>query len=203
MPKEPESMLDPDDLLHAEYTYIAQTAFQANEDRARVITFYLVNLGGFVAALYSSQMASSIQPEVEGFFAGLFLLLSVTGLLTILQLARLRQAWFESIVAMNQIKEYYRTHFPGLKLEQALRWSNANPALLYKPWSISFMLALQVAVLGGVSLGAAVYYFGLVIHYVLWLGSLLAGLLFAAGQMGLYARLLRGKAVRKDAVHAK
>lgn len=203
MPKEPESLLDPDELLHAEYTYIAQTAFQANEDRARVITFYLVNLGGFVAALYSSQMSSSVQPEVEGFFAGLFLLLSVTGLLTILQLTRLRQAWFESVVAMNQIKEYYRLHFPGLKLEQALRWSNANPALLYKPWSISYMLGLQVAVLGGVSLGASVYYFGLVIHYVLWLGALLAGLLFVVVQMWLYAWLLRGKATHKNAGSGK
>ena len=73
-----------------------------------MITFYLVNLGGFVAALYSSQAASSVQPEVEGFFGGLFLLLSITGLLTILQLIRLRQAWFESVAAMNQIKEYYR-----------------------------------------------------------------------------------------------
>ena len=51
------------DILQAEFNYIAQTAFQANEDRARVTTFYLVNLGGFVAALYSSQVANSPQPE--------------------------------------------------------------------------------------------------------------------------------------------
>jgi hypothetical protein len=48
--------LSPGEMLQSEFTYIAQTAFQANEDRARVTTLYLVNLGGLVAALVSSQL---------------------------------------------------------------------------------------------------------------------------------------------------
>lgn len=193
MPPEPNDLLSPNDLLQSEFNYIAQTAFQANEDRARVTTFYLVNLGGFAAALYSSQGPNSTQPELYALFGGLFLILSLTGMLTLLQLIRLRQAWFESIAAMNQIKDYYRVRFPALNLEQALRWGQANSPVLHKPWSISYFLALQVAVMGGVSLGAAVYYFGLLIQYSLWLGALLAGGVYLAGQMVLYWWLLTGK----------
>ena len=193
MPAEPKDLLSPNDLLQNEFNYIAQTAFQANEDRARVTTFYLVNLGGFAAALYISQGANSTQPELYALFGGLFLIISLTGLLTLLQLIRLRQAWFESIAAMNQIKDYYSMRFPALKLEQALRWGKSNPPALHKPWSISYFLALQVAVMGGASLGAAVFYLGLLAQYSLWLGALLAGGLYTAGQMVLYWRLLREK----------
>ena len=193
MPPEPNDLLSPNDLLQSEFSYIAQTAFQANEDRARVTTFYLVNLGGFAAALYSSQGTNSAQPQLYALFGGLFLILSLTGMLTLLQLIRLRQAWFESIAAMNQIKDYYRARFPALNLEQALRWGQVNQPALHKPWSISYFLALQVAVMGGASLGAAVYYFGLLVQYSLWLGALLAGGAYIAGQMVLYWRLLTGK----------
>ena len=193
MPLVPNELLSPDDMLQSEFGYIAQTAFQANEDRARVTTFYLVNLVGFVAALYSSQGANSAQPGLYTLFGGLFVILSLTGLLTLLQLIRLRQAWFESIAAMNQIKDYYRTRFPALKLDQALRWSKASAPALHKPWSISYLLALQVALLGGVSLGASVYYFGLLGQYSLWLGALLAGIAYLAAQMVIYWRLLREK----------
>lgn len=193
MPPEPNDLLSPDDMLQSEFDYIAQTAFQANEDRARVTTFYLVNLVGFAAALYSSQGSNSAQPGLYAVFGGLFVILSLTGLLTLLQLIRLRQAWFESITAMNQIKEYYRTRFPALKLDQALRWNKASAPALHKPWSISYLLALQVAVISGASLGAAVYYFGLLGQYSLWLGALLAGIAYLVAQMVLYWWLLRDK----------
>lgn len=43
--------LDPGEMLQSEFTYISQTAFQANQDRARVTTFYLVNLAGLLAVV--------------------------------------------------------------------------------------------------------------------------------------------------------
>jgi hypothetical protein len=191
MPDDHEGHLSPNSLLQSEFSYVAQSAFQANEDRARVTTFYLVNLGSFVAALYSSQMANSVQADTAVLFAGLFLILSVTGVLTILQLIRLRQAWFESVAAMNQIKEYYQAHFPALKLEQAFRWNRHSMPQAFKAWSVSYLLVMQVALLSGVSLGAAVYYFGLMAGYSLWLGALLAGLLYVVFQMLFYRRMLR------------
>ena len=190
MAADPQSPLNPNGLLESEFDYIAQTAFQANEDRARVTTFYLVNLGGLVAALFSSQLASSLQAEVDLLFGGLFAVLSATGLLTILQLARLRQAWYESVQALDQIKEYYTRQFPSLKLEQAFRWKMGNIPRLYKPWSISFLLVLQIAVLGGVSLGAAAYYFGLLAGYRAWPVVAAAGIIYFIFQLWLHRRLL-------------
>ena len=48
-----------DNLLTAEYDYIAQTAFQANEDRARVSTYYVVTFGTLVGALFSLQIGNA------------------------------------------------------------------------------------------------------------------------------------------------
>lgn len=194
MPPEPEpKTLDPGPLLQSEYAYISQTAFQANEDRARVTTFYLVNLGGLVAALVSSQLSSSLQPEVELLFGILFLILSISGVLTILQLVRLRIAWREAARAMNKIKAYYASHLPGLKLEQAFGWNTHSLPAAFKVGSISFLLAVQVSILSAISLAAAVYYFGLLFHYALWILAPGLGVLYFAVQMWLYRGLLMEK----------
>jgi hypothetical protein len=48
-----------DELLAAEFNYIAQTAIQANEDRARVSSFYLIAVGSLVAAMFGAQYIDS------------------------------------------------------------------------------------------------------------------------------------------------
>src|SRR5438552_2049547 len=114
MPEKPS--LTAGEMLIAEYNYIAQAVFQANEDRSRVASFYMITFGSFIAALITYRF--NFVPEqpawVHWGFAGLFLALAMMGLLTILQLARLRHAWFEGLEAMNQIKEYYIASFKGL-----------------------------------------------------------------------------------------
>src|SRR5215216_1500180 len=99
-----------DELLAAEYDYIAQTANQANEDRARVSSFYLIAVGSLVAALFGTQFfdpnSLSHSMTVNLMFSGLFTLLTLLGISTILQLARLRAAWYESMLAMNQLKDF-------------------------------------------------------------------------------------------------
>jgi hypothetical protein len=191
MPPEHEKpTLDPGPLLQSEYAYIAQTAFQANEDRARVTTFYLVNLGGLVAALVSSQLSSALQPEVELLFGVLFVILSISGLLTILQLVRLRIAWREAARAMNKIKSYYVNHLPALKLDQAFGWNTHSLPPAFKAGSISFLLAIQVAILSGISLAAAVYYFGLLFQYALWVLAPGIGVLYFVVQMLAYRGML-------------
>ena len=189
-PDRETSTLDPGEMLQSEFAYIAQTAFQANEDRARVTTFYLVNLGGLVAALVSSQLSSSLQPEVDLLLGSLFFILSISGVLTILQLVRLRDAWHESARAMNRIKAYYVSRLPGLKLDQAFGWNSVNLPARYKPGSISFLLAIQVAILSAISLTAAVYYFGLLAQAQAWLPAAGLGVGFFVAQMLVYWRLL-------------
>src|SRR5512141_1827517 len=86
--------LDEEPLLQAELDYITQTAFQANEDRARVSSFYLVAVGSLVAALFGTQFVDqNLDPRlIAGAFCSLFFVLTALGTLTTLQLARLRAA---------------------------------------------------------------------------------------------------------------
>lgn len=186
------SVLDADQLLTAEFQYITQTAFQANEDRARVSTFYIVTLGSLVAGLFSGQLETAGDPaDINRSFAILFFAVSLFGLLTLLQLVRLRQAWRESALAMNQIKQFYIEHYPDLPLNDALRWQNANLPALYKPWSIGFLQMLQVAILSGVTFGTAVLFLGFAAGQSYWSMAIALGLLFAILQVFLYWRLLR------------
>jgi hypothetical protein len=184
--------LDANALLTAEFQYIAQTAFQANEDRARVSTFYMVTLGSLVAALFSAQLDIVGNPEdVNRGFVALFLAISLFGLLTLLQLVRLRQAWFESAVAMDQIKSFYIEHYPALPLDDAIRWKAATLPSLYKPWSIGYLQMLQVAILGGVTFGTAILFLGFVTERGNWIFAVIAGLSFIALQVFLYWLLLK------------
>ena len=100
--------------------------FQANEDRARVSSFYVVTVGSLIVAILSTQFINV--PSHFGLpgFCYLFLFLALMGILTLLQLARLRRAWYESITAMNQIKDFYIQRNPGFDLEKAFAWRTAT-----------------------------------------------------------------------------
>ncbi|NOY97577.1 MAG: hypothetical protein GXP40_00020 [Chloroflexi bacterium] len=189
-PKSSAPALDASEFLTAEFEYIAQTAFQAHEDRARVSAFYLVSVGSLLGAIFGTQISAVTAPYYAA-FATLFLLLSGFGVLTLLQLIRLRQAWYDSAKAMNHIKDFYVKHANALHLDKAFLWTADSLPRLNKPWSISFMLALQVALLDAVTLGAAILYAGLAVNYLLTIGAILGGLAFFAAQLYLFHRLLR------------
>ena len=140
--------LDSDSILTAEFNYIAQAAFQANEDRARVTSYYLVSVGSFIAAILGTQFFTHPEPGIYLAFAALFAFLAVLALLTILQLVRLRRAWYEAAQAMDQIKEYYFQHVPGPHLKQAFRWRMDTLPKAGKRSSISYYLAVEVAIIG-------------------------------------------------------
>jgi hypothetical protein len=184
-----------DGILTAEFQYIAQSLFQNNEDRARVTSFYLITLGSFIAAIFSSTQISALDPvRAYTAFAILFAILAIMGLLTILQLLRFREAWFDSAAAMNEIKRYYIEHFTGQGLGQAFRWKPDELGPRLKLWSVGFLLALQVAILGGASLGATVLFFGLVASKQamwMWWPAIIAAVAWAAAQMILYWLVLR------------
>lgn len=180
--------LDPDSILAAEFDYIAQAAFQATEDRARVASYYLVTVGSLVAAILGAQLQNmQVLPVYLGFMC-LFLILCINGILTILQLARLRQSWYESMLAMNQIKDFYLHHFPAI--EPALRWKTSTLPKRFKTWSVSYMLACQVAALGGGALAAAAAFAGLAFNFPWVLPAAGSGALFFLSQMIIYRRLL-------------
>ena len=101
-------------IITAEFGYVAQTAFQANEDRARAWQYFFVTFATLIAALLSTQVEGIDQRQLYLTFVVIFTLLAVLGVITILQLVRLRQAWLESVRAMNQIKERLVADDPAL-----------------------------------------------------------------------------------------
>lgn len=185
----PEVPLQLDDMLTAEFAYISQAVFQSNEDRARVTSFYLITTGTLVAAILGSQVESFKDPETYRGFAVLFLILSLSSMLTLLQLIRLRQAWFDGAAALNDIKAFYVERFPHAK--KAFRWSISSVPKKFKPWSISFLLALQVALLGGISLGGAVIFAGLTTNFLWWGAALVLGIIYIVAEMLIYWYMLR------------
>ena len=147
---------NPDEILKAEYNYIASTVFQANEDRSRIASFYFVSVGSIVAAILGTQFATDNLKSVSLAFSVLFIFLTMLGALTIAQLARLRAAWHESVQAMNQLKDYYIKH--NREIELAFKWRATTIPPTDKPFSIANLIAFEVTLLGALTTATAVYF---------------------------------------------
>lgn len=183
-----------DELLAAEFDYIAQTAMQANEDRARVSSFYLIAVGSLLAALFGTQFFDPSSPSqtVNLMFSGLFALLMLLGASTVMQLARLRAAWHESALAMNQLKDYMMGVNPGLS--KAFRWKTSTLPSKYKKDSVSYYQAREVALISGLMFGAAMFFLQrafVQIGLFHWILSAISGVLTIYLQLYIYQRTLR------------
>lgn len=183
-----------DELLAAEFEYIAQTANQANEDRARVSSFYLIAVGSLVAALFSTQFfdPNFFSSPIEFMFSGLFLLLTLLGTSSIMQLARLRAAWYESMLAMNQLKEFMITQ--NKDLTGAFRWTTKTLPPKFKLNSVSYYQAIEVALISGLMLGAAAFFLQQALSDSVspthWIVSVGTGILTIYIQLRIYKRTL-------------
>ena len=195
MPENEPLPLEFDELLAAEYAYIAQTANQANEDRARVSSFYLIAVGSLIAALFGAQLFEQefSSPTVYLMFGGLFILLTLLGTSTIMQLARLRAAWYESAQAMNQLKDFMVSQ--NESLAKAFRWKSSTLPPKYKTNSVSYYQAIEVALIGGLMFGAATFFIQqalfLRIGLLNWIVSVISGLGTVYLQLFLYKRSLK------------
>lgn len=183
-----------DELLAAEYNYIAQTASQANEDRARVSSFYLIAVGSLVAALFGTQLfdADKFTATVKIMFCGLFILLTLLGTSTVMQLGQLRSAWHESMMAMNQIKDFAMKQNP--ELIEAFRWKTSTLPSKYKKGSVSHYQAVEVSLITGLMFGASAFFLQQVfppVGILDWILSILAGIGMVFLQLSVYKWALR------------
>ena len=194
MPKKQPSPVELDELIAAEYNYISQTATQANEDRARVSSFYLIAVGSLVAALFGTQFfdPNFFSRTVNSMFSALFILLTLLGTSTIMQLARLRAAWYESMLAMNQLKDFMMNQNP--ELVAAFRWTASTLPPKYKTCSVSYYQAVEVALISGLTFGAATFFLlqaFSVTETVGWIVSALSGASTLSLQLLIYKRTLK------------
>ena len=183
-----------DELLAAEFDYIAQTAVQANEDRARVSSFYLIAVGSLVAALFGTQLFDNenFTSTVKFMFSGLFILLTLLGTSTVIQLGRLRAAWHESMLAMNQLKDFAMRQSP--ELIEAFRWKTTTLPSKYKKGSVSYFQAIEVSLISGLMFGASIFFlvqaFIPVVGLLHWTVALPIGLVMVFIQLAIYKRAL-------------
>lgn len=177
MPVKPE--LNTDEILKAEYNYIANTVFQANEDRSRVASFYFVTVGSLVAAILGTVFSADNIKNFSLAFSGLFLILTLLGALTLAQLARLRAAWHESVQAMNQIKDYYIKH--NKEIEPAFKWRLKTLPPTDKPFSIANLMAVEVSMLSAITITAAFYFLFLTLGAIEWWGWAVLAIVLVAG----------------------
>lgn len=194
MPDNEPLPLEFDELLAAEYSYIAQTANQANEDRARVSSFYLLAVGSLLAAMFGTQLFDPkfFTQTVKLMFSGLFVLLTLLGTSTIMQLARLRAAWYESAQAMNQLKDFMVSQ--NESLANAFRWTSSTLPPRYKTHSVSYYQAIEVALIGGLTFGAAIFFLQQAffrINLLNWIISAISGLSIIYLQLSIYKRSLK------------
>ena len=148
------TILSPEAILIAEFEYARGTALQANEDRARVASYFLATGGSIVAATLGVTGEQDLNPYSAVAFAALFGLLVYVGWLTIEQLIRLRLAWRESCLAMNQVKSVFVAAHPSV--QDGLRWSDESLPSAYSAASVSSLLSRVVAAITGLATVAGV-----------------------------------------------
>ena len=169
-----KALLDPDAILEREFEYARDSSLQANGDRAQIVNLYLLLVGGVGSILLAIPTLAAgrgidLPPAV---FAAAFLLLGVLGLFTIFKLIRLRQAWHDSVLAMNRIKDFYLAHYP--ELGPAFRWRTetvSKPELL---GTITFNLAVLVALIDSLAVGGAMFFLRLAAPVPFALGAALS-----------------------------
>jgi hypothetical protein len=193
MPKDTAPRVELDELLASEYEYITHTANQANEDRARVSSFYMIAVGSLVAALFGTQLfeTEKYTQTVKIMFSGLFVLLTLLGTSTIMQLARLRSAWYEAMLAMNQIKDFAMKQSP--ELIHAFRWQTGTLPPKYKRDSVSYYRAVEVSLISGLMFGASMFFLQQAFFSITWLNwiiSTLSGIFTVYFQLIIYRRIL-------------
>jgi len=194
MPRSKPQPINTDEFLTEEYEYIVQTAAQANEDRARISSFFLIAVGSLIAAIFGTQFFDPdfFTQGIKFTFSGVFLLLTLMGTSTIVQLARLRAAWYESMLAMNQLKDFMISQ--NKEISKAFRWTSRTLPPKFKKSSISYYQAREAAILSGVTFAAAVYFaqYALGLNsWLNWLVSAACGIVVVYLQVAMYKRALK------------
>lgn len=147
-----------ENLLLQEYSYASATAYQALEDRARMFNLYLVLIGALATGVgIITQLGAKLDGYAMEIIVALLAIMGVVGIAFFIKLIRLRQAWRESAIAMNVIKEHYIQMFreENPQVERMFRWRLRTMPTGEKRGNISFVVCMTVALLGSLSFAAA------------------------------------------------
>lgn len=185
-----QSDLKAEEILELEFEYARETAGQAQNDRTTIVNLYLLLVGGVgslvlgLPQILSDNRVPATTPISSNAYVLLFTLLGITGFFMLMKLVRLRQAWFESVRAMNQIKKFYLQRFPDL--DGAFLWKAETIPAPGKPWTITFNLSVLVMLLDSTAMAIAIHMTGLRLPIADYALDIFAALIFFAWQMLYY-----------------
>jgi len=182
--------LTPEEILKLEFEYAQETAEQANNDRVSILNLYLLLVGGVGSIIVGLGQSADFSLPSSVYF-GVFALLGIIGFFMGFKLVRLRQAWYDSVLTMNRIKDFYLEKFPDLT--SAFRWRTHTLPPPDKVATITFNLALLVAIIDSVSIGVAVSFLNWRLANNEYIVAFLAAMLFFLWQLWFYFFQLREK----------
>jgi len=164
----------PIELLIREFDYARETASQAMEDRHKMVNFFLILTGAVFAGtinLLAKNNASIISEfHSRSIAAFLLIFLFLAGFFYVLKLAFLRVAWYDSALAMNQIKDYYCKDHPDF--DKVFRWTKDSLQKKIKLngfCTVFFLSAFLIILLNSVMLTAGLYILDFTTPLVLFL----------------------------------
>jgi len=154
------TILNIENMLLEEFNYAGVTAYQAMEDRARMFNLYLLLVGvvaSGLGALY--QLGGSAGIYSRPLAVTLLLIAGMIGATFFVKLIRLRQAWRESVICMNVIKEFYIQQFRRQmpRIERAFRWRLKTIPAGERLGSTTFIVCSTVALLESVCFAGAAF----------------------------------------------
>ena len=151
--------LNIENMLLEEFNYASLTAYQAMEDRARVSNLYYLLLGAVASGLLAIyQFGGNTHSYSQSL---VIVLLVAAGLLSATfyeKIIRLRQAYRESLICMNVIKEFYIQQFQQQmpRIESAFRWRLRTIPPGERIGSVTFAISALIALMGSFCLAGAV-----------------------------------------------
>jgi hypothetical protein len=155
-----DAALKIENMLLEEYNYASLTAYQAMEDRARMFNLYLLLVGVIASALGALyQLGGHSSVFSRPLAISLLLIAGIVGIAFFVKLIRLRQAWRESAICMNVIKEFYIQRFqqqmPGI--DRAFRWRLKTIPAGERLGSTTFIVCSTVALLESICFAGAAF----------------------------------------------
>jgi hypothetical protein len=151
--------LNIENMLLEEFNYASLTAYQAMEDRARVSTLYYLLLGALASGLLAIyQIGGSTHKYSQPLVIALLVAAGIISVTFFEKIIRLRQAYRESLICMNVIKEFYIQQFQQSMphIERAFRWRLKTIPPGERIGSVTFAIGSLIALVGSLCFSGAV-----------------------------------------------
>ncbi len=165
-PRLQENAFEFSKLLLKEFDYIKETAAQAMNDRHTVVNFFLL-ISGAIISIIGSQLIdtdmSTLSTASLTMLAYFAIFLNVIGWIYFMHLIRLRQAWWSSAEAMNQVKEFYiiNGRVPDDIARSAFLWDSRSLPKAGKKSNVYYYSAMLINFVASSVLFAASSFFSL------------------------------------------